>query len=202
MIPEDDLKRYLPKYLSAENYEMLLQELRAFPDNIDDRMYTFSLEQNILFQGDGLKELPFVDIVNFGKGVKNIPCLVLSNTCDMDIANRRLFPAAMMYTPIVNLERHIQVLRDKGVTDDAIKNHISDIKKQKSTQIMFLPKNKNIEDSIIFLDRILHIDCRSVNRDTLKEQRLFSLSDYGFYLLIFKLSVHFSRIQEKVDRRA
>ena len=67
---------------------------------------------------------------------------------------------------------------------------------------MFLPKNKNIEDSIIFLDRILHIDCRSVNRDTLKEQRLFSLSDYGFYLLIFKLSVHFSRIQEKVDRRA
>ena len=55
MIPEDDLKRYLPKYLSAENYEMLLQELRAFPDNIDDRMYTFSLEQNILFQGDGLK---------------------------------------------------------------------------------------------------------------------------------------------------
>lgn len=201
MIPEDDLKKYLPKYLSAENYEMLLCELKAFPNNIDSRMYTFRLEENILFQGDGLKELPFVDIMNLGKGVKNIPCLVLSNTCDMDIANNRLFPAAMMYTPIVNLERHIQVLRNNGVADSVIENHISNIKKQKSTQIMFLPKNKNMEDSIIFLDRILHVDCRLVNRDTLKEQRLFSLSDYGFYLLIFKLSVHFSRIQEKVNRR-
>ncbi len=57
-----------------------------------------------------------------------------------------------------------------------------------------------MEDSIVFLDKIYHVDNRFINRDTLEDQRLFSLSDYGFYMLIFKLSVHFSRIQEKVNR--
>ena len=49
-------------------------------------------------------------------------------------------------------------------------------------------------------DKIYHVDNRFINRDTLEDQRLFSLSDYGFYMLTFKLSVHFSRIQEKVNR--
>lgn len=73
-------------------------------------------------------------------------------------------------------------------------------KQQKITQIIFLPANSQMEDSIVFLDKIYHVDNRFINRDTLEDQRLFSLSDYGFYMLIFKLSIHFSRIQEKVNR--
>lgn len=69
-----------------------------------------------------------------------------------------------------------------------------------NTQIIFLPANSQMEDSIVFLDKIYHVDNRFINRDTLEDQRLFSLSDYGFYMLIFKLSIHFSRIQEKVNR--
>lgn len=71
---------------------------------------------------------------------------------------------------------------------------------KKITQIIFLPANSQMEDSIVFLDKIYHVDNRFINRDTLEDQRLFSLSDYGFYMLIFKLSIHFSRIQEKVNR--
>ena len=44
MITEDELKKYLPKYLSEENYNNLLTELKSFPYNIDNRMYTYSLE--------------------------------------------------------------------------------------------------------------------------------------------------------------
>ena len=40
MITEDELKKYLPKYLSEENYKTLLAELKSFPYNIDGRMYT------------------------------------------------------------------------------------------------------------------------------------------------------------------
>jgi len=35
MITEDELKKYLPKYLSEENYKTLLAELKSFPYNID-----------------------------------------------------------------------------------------------------------------------------------------------------------------------
>ncbi len=46
MITEDELKKYLPKYLSEENYNNLLTELKSFPYNIDNRMYTYSLDNN------------------------------------------------------------------------------------------------------------------------------------------------------------
>lgn len=46
MITEDELKKYLPKYLSEENYKTLLAELKSFPYNIDGRMYTSMLTWN------------------------------------------------------------------------------------------------------------------------------------------------------------
>ncbi len=201
-LTEENLQKYLPRYLSAENYETLLQELKAFPDNMDHRMYTAGLEQNIIYQGDGIKNLPVVNLMDIEhNSVKNIPCLVLSNTCDMDIANKRPFPASMMYTPIVNMRTYIENLTKYDISEQKIASHIEALKQQKLTQIMYLPANApQIEESIVFLDRILHIDNRFVKRENLDDLRLFSLSDYGFYLLIFKLSVHFSRIQEKVNR--
>ena len=51
MMPLDDLRVYLPKYLSAENYDQLISQLRGFPANIDKRMFTIGLEPNIIYQG-------------------------------------------------------------------------------------------------------------------------------------------------------
>ena len=78
MITEDELKKYLPKYLSEENYKTLLAELKSFPYNIDGRMYTSMLDKNVIFQGDGLKKMPIIDLVNIERGVKNVSCLILS----------------------------------------------------------------------------------------------------------------------------
>lgn len=200
MIKDEELRKYLPKYLSEENYNNLLAELKSYPQNIDNRMYTSYLENNIVYQGDGLKEMPFADMANIEKGIKKVNCLILSNTCDMDLANSRPFPASMMYAPIISLANYTSMLRIQGINDNKIENNVLNLKQQKITQILFLPANSQIDDSVVFLDRIQHVDNRYVNRDTLKEKRLFSLSDYGFYMLIFKLSVHFSRIQEKVNR--
>ena len=44
---------------------------------------------------------------------------------------------------------------------------------KKITQIIFLPANSQMEDSIVFLDKIYHVDNRFINRDTLEDQRLF-----------------------------
>lgn len=150
MITEDELKKYLPKYLSEENYKTLLAELKSFPYNIDGRMYTSMLDKNVIFQGDGLKKMPIIDLVNIERGVKNVSCLILSNTCDMDLSNSRMFPASIMYAPIINLTTYISVLQKQGVNSSKIENHISDLKQQKITQIIFLPANSQMEDSIVF----------------------------------------------------
>ena len=201
-LTDETIRKYLPEYLSAETYETLLQELKAFPDNIDERLYTTDLEKNIIYQGDGIKNLPIVNLGHIDSdNIKYVPCLILSNTCDLDLNNTRFFSTSMMYAPIINLQTYISTLEKNNIPTNKLNSHIDSIKKQYITQIMYFPANvPHIEESIVFLDRICHIDNRTINRDELDNLRLFSLSDYGFYLLLFKLSVHFSRIQEKVSR--
>lgn len=200
MMPLDDIRVYLPKYLSSENYEQLISELRSFPSNIDKRLFTSGLERDIIYQGDGLLDMPVVNVEDLSLGVKYCPCMVLSNTCDMDLANIRLFPTTILYTPIVKLSNHIQILEKYGATADKIKNHIADVKAQKVSNMFYLPSTGSMEESIVFLDRILHVSQKYIDRNSVDNRRLFSLSDYGFYLFVFKMSMHLSRIREGVNR--
>ena len=200
MMPLDDIRVYLPKYLSSENYEQLIAELRSFPTNIDKRMFTCGLERDIIYQGDGLRDMPVVNVEDLSLGVKYRPCMVISNTCDMDLANTRLYPTAILYTPIVQLSNYIQILEKYGITADKIKNHIADVKAQKVSSMFYLPSTGDMAESIVFLDRILHVSQKYVDRNTVDNRRLFSLSDYGFYLFVFKMSMHLSRIREGVNR--
>lgn len=83
MMSVQDIQVYLPKYLSEDNYRNLLRELESFPNNIDQRMYTTSLPNNVIFQGDGYDSLPFVNLMKLEDGCKYRSGIVLSNTCDM-----------------------------------------------------------------------------------------------------------------------
>ena len=200
MIADDELKKYLPKYLSEENYKNLLNELKSFPDNIDKRMYTSSLDDDILYQGDGIDDMPIIDLAQSSKNIQNVPALILSNTCDMDSSNERMFRSSIVYAPIIKLSQYQSVINTHCNNICKIENHIADLKQQKITQIMYLPATGQMEESVVLLDRIFSIDNKFINRSKLKDLRFFSFSDYGFYLFLFKLSVHFSRIQEKVNR--
>ena len=200
MIADEELKKYLPKYLSEENYRNLLSELKSFPDNIDVRMYTSFLNNDILYQGDGIDNMPIIDLAKGSKDIKLVPALILSNTCDMDLSNTRMFPSSIMYAPIIKLSNYQSILNLHCSDTEKVNNHIFNLKQQKITQIMYLPATGKMEESLVFLDRVYSIDNKYINRSNLKDIRFFSFSDYGFYLFVFKLSVHFSRIQEKVNR--
>lgn len=52
----------------------------------------------------------------------------------------------------------------------------------------------------MFFDRINNCDNDAMPRNDLDSRRLYSLSNYGLYLFLFKLSVHLTRIREGVDR--
>lgn len=196
----EDLSAFLPKYLSDANYRTLLKELDAFPYNIDKRMYTTFLDNDILYQGDGYHYFPVVDLAHLEKGSKNVSGIILSNTCDMDLSNLRYYPSSIMFAPIVSLENYVRTLKLREITDEQIKNHLSDIRKQHVSSIFYLPEDAKVPESLVFLDKMNNIQSSFIDRKTLDEHRLFSLSDYGFYLLLFKLSVHFSRIREGVNR--
>ncbi|MFH1052706.1 MAG: hypothetical protein V1779_17430 [bacterium] len=198
----EDIDLYLPKFLSAESYRILIKGLNDFPENIDTRLYTTYLNQkNLIYQGDGIQDLL---VINLPKSeINKVPCMILSNTCDIDLHNKRKLPTKIVYTPIFNLEKFYKKLKSESKDKEGILSFIKSVKRQEVSQIFYLPKlNEKIDESIIFFDFICSCDNGFIDRENLKTQRLFTLSDYGSYLFIFKLSIHFTRIQDKVERRS
>lgn len=205
MIPFDEIKKYLPQYLSISAQKGLFEELSQFPHNIDQRIYTsFLAGKENIFQGDGIEKLLYVNLPNTEVG--EIPGMILSNTCDIDQDNQRIMPLRMVYTPIFNLAKYRQLLIENYVNTEkrniaSINTHIDNIQRQYISHIFYLPKGGTLEnDSIIFFDRLTNCTSGSIERQTIPSRRIFSLSDYGFYLFLFKLSIHFTRIRESVSR--
>ena len=181
----DEIKIYLPKFLSAESDRELFKGLKDFPDNIDERLYTTYLhDTKIIYQGDGLNNLL---VVNLPKSeIKPVPGIILSNTCDIDLQNERNFPSQIVYAPIFSLEKYRQtLLNNSKKTKEQITDHINAIKKQEITQIFYLPKfDGKLEESIVFLDRVNNMPNTLIERDKISSNRIFTLSDYGAYYLL------------------
>lgn len=202
MIPED-LKIYLPKFLSSQSESELYSGLKDFPDNIDSRLYTnHLLDTEIVYQGDGIKDML---VINFPEEkIGKVPSIVISNTCDISETNSRLFESRILYAPIFSFAKYEKALSEESSkSTEQLSSHLDSIRKQKITQIFYLPKNgTQIEESIVFLDRVNNTSIKSINTKDLTNIRLFSLSDYGAYLFLLKLSIHFTRIQDKVERKS
>ena len=189
-----DFNIYLPKYLSDEEVKVLFEDLKKFPNNIDSRFYSFfSIDDAIVYQGDGIKNLPEIE----SKKTNN---LVLSNTCDIDLDNDRKIPSRILFTPIISLSKIEENLLKKFPAQK-VETFLESIRKQEITQILFLPKNENIEDSIIFFDRTNSLPNSIIDRNEAKNLRIFSLSQFGFYIFLIKLSIHFTRVKEGVRRK-
>ena len=88
----ENIDIFLPKYLSESTVNSLIDSIKQFPTNIDDRIYGsyHTLDNSKLFQGDGIKNHRFAHIIS--KKFYSAPCVLVSNTCDMDLDNPRHTP--------------------------------------------------------------------------------------------------------------
>lgn len=201
IISLEQIKIYLPKYLSPESERQLFEEIAQFPDNIDRRFYTTRFwHEDTILQGDGIKDLLVVNLPD--TKIAPAPSVIMSNTCDISLDNVRMFPNAICYAPIFNMRKYRDSLLQRRVkSEESIEQHLDTIRKQRITQIFYLPKGSKLEDeSLVFLDRINNCQNEAVSRRELSEKRLFTLSNYGAWLFLLKLSIHFTRFMDRVDR--
>jgi len=187
----NQIKLFLPQYLADPEQKALFKDLESFPDNLG-KIYGGELE--FFSQGDAIASVPYFDFTAMQLKEKT-SALLLSNTCDMAQENIRHIPMNVLYSPIVKLQKIEDLLKGKfpDKTDKVIAM-IDSIRKQKMTNIFYLPKGILEDESIVFLDKISNID-----RDKLydlNKKAIFSLSTYGFYILLIKLGIHFCRVQE------
>lgn len=197
----DKLEIYLPKYLSDADQRLLFDQLKEFPENIG-KIYSSNCNfDNGILQFDVVENIPFVNLPD--TTIKYTKVLILSNSCDIDPKNKRNLPPTISYIPLINIELFIKLLESKDKDKTQIENIIKNITSQKTTNMLYLPKGQNLDkDSIALLDRTLNCD-----RDVIfklaqsdNNKKIISLSNYGFYLFLIKLSIHFTRIQEGIHR--
>lgn len=197
----ENFKIYLPKYLSVEAQASLFTELSQFPSNIDSRLYTMRLQQEpTLFQGDGLAGLWVADLPS--QKIDRARVMVLSNTCDIAPDNKRLLGPRLLYCPVISFSKYEKLVRaQQNLPSFDPSGHLDAIRNQHNSSMFYLPKNEKLgEETIALLDRINNCDAQSVDLNELLRNRLFTLSDYGFYLFLFKLSLHLTRIREGIAR--
>ncbi|MGS4991183.1 hypothetical protein ACVDG9_24680 [Roseibium sp. RP-7] len=198
---EDDLKVHVPYYLSAEDKVTLIDELKAISQGGQANYYLSPYHDEFkaeMLQGDGWSGFTF--FVHQTKKLIDIKALVLSNSCDIDPENPRDIPTRVVYAPLVKLAAFEQLLSDSQLPKDKVASKIDSIRAQKTTNIFYLPAGGPLTDEyIVRLD-----ESQSIPRSMLEEggttEKLLTLSNTGFYMLIFKISIHFCRLHEKVNR--
>jgi len=197
-INSESLSDQIPYYLTQSQKEWLVKALKDFQDNQGNTNYYFNAYHDELLQGDGWTKLQMRRFETGEKGT--ILGIILSNSCDVSSENKRDLPAKITFAPLVPLDRYVKLLESKGINSDQVQNKVKDIKKQAITSLFFLPAGGDLEnDHIALLDELYSMSTKVFESDTAKS-KVFTLSLFGFYLFIFKISVHFCRFGEEVTR--
>jgi len=94
------------------------------------------------------------------------------------------------------------LLENSRLGKEKVEAKITSIRQQKTTNIFFLPAGGPLEeDHMVRFDEAQSMPV-SAHTKSADREKLFTLSNTGFYMLIFKLSIHFCRLQEKIRRNA
>ena len=187
---------FLPKYLTPAQQSQLFEELDSFPDNNNFYLNAKHFSQEML-QGDGWKGFVVINFETLEK--KAVSGIVISNTCDISLENRRTLPVNILFAPIVRLSKYTDLLRRNGQTESQIESRLNSVRRQHITQIFYLPRHSDIiEESMVVLNDV-HTHPRKVFYDT-TSSKIFTLNQYAFYIFLMKLSIHFCRFQENIAR--
>ena len=190
----ESIKSFLPHYLNPPKISALLNDLRSFPEG---QNYFFEGPVSDWLQGDCWNG--FV-LINFDSGNRQeVSGVIISNSCDIDLKNDSMLPRYVLFSPLVSLAKILAFLCENEISEEKQRNFVDAVKKQRVFQIIYFPPKPGVVDeSLIFLDQIYSQPLLHFKRNP--KSKLFSLNDYGFYLFLLKLSIHFTRIDEKVSR--
>lgn len=191
----DVLEQHFPVPWSEQDRKAVREAFQSFPKF---HAYYTTQHPDKLLQGDGWTEFEVFNPEKMeGKRVKAI---VLSNTCDVDPENKRRLPPNIVYVPLIRLSKYTDVLIHGSVNHNEIKEHIEAIKQQAVTNILYVPSGSVLdEDHIALLDDV-HSTKLERFMHSQDRKKVFTLSQAGFYLFLMKLSIHFCRFGEGVDR--
>lgn len=201
-LEKDELERYFPSYLTKAGKESILSGIRAFQNKENYGLFLSGISgspKDTILQGDICRGFSYYDFSKEGL-VENIAGIVISNSCDISTENKRNLPVNVVFCPLFSLKMYQKLLEDEGFDKNRVEGIISSIKNQNTTNILFLPESQFItQDAVVRLDMAYSISLNHLKAKS-GDYKICSLNQFGFYLLLFKLSVHFCRLHEGIER--
>lgn len=197
----ENLKDQIPYYLtSATAQKELVENIEAIMGGAQTGYYLNAAQDAYAderLQGDGWRGLP---LFSFASGERQeVRGILLSNTCDVSLENDRTLPPKLVFAPIIKLSAIEARFASRGISSAQVADKIAAIKQQIATSVFYLPAGGPLEEDYVALLDDVHSAPVSAHENDNRE-KLFTLSMAGFYLFVFKLSVHFCRLQENVNR--
>lgn len=193
------VRLHLPPYLTAADKNELIAQIRDHVSNRQETANYFAVIPAATdpLQGDGWRGFTLID---FDSGQRQrVIGLVLSNTCDVQLSNRPGPDERIVFAPLLDLARYKQFLREAGEPEDRVDQLMVSVRRQEVNRIFYLPAVRGlVGESIVALDAIYSEPIRALDYDA--TNRCFSLSMFGWYMLLLKLSIHFTRMQETLNR--
>lgn len=190
----EDFKVFLPRHLSAAQKNELLNDLRSFPGTRG--FFLSNGPEEELLQGDGWRG--FVQVRFDTRESRIVAGMIISNSCDIDVRNKRAEDPNVLFAPIMPMASFARVLHSVR-SPEAARQTIEQIRRQGVTSVFFLPYVPALNDEAVVMLGDIHAHPLQHFLGT-ERSRLFRLSQYGFYVLLFKLSIHFTRFGEGVSR--
>ena len=197
-ITQEAIRDQIPFYLTQPQKEALAAGLREFEQSSTINSFSISKYENETLQGDGWSKF---QIFNFETGIRrNIKGMVISNSCDIDPANARDTPSNIIFVPLVPLSKLEQLWRESGLAVERLSQKLKDIRAQRVTDFFYVPQTGGLNEGHVAMLKDVHTMPLKALFDTSGREKLFTLSQVAFYLLLFKLSVHFCRMHENLPR--
>jgi len=197
VLTQDTIHTYLPYYLTVEAKAGIINELNKF--HLGEMQYfIFHGFEHEMLQGDAWTRL---QLRNYATGEKiGVNGVVLSNTCDVDPENKRDLPINITFAPLVPVHAYTALLIQAGVPKASVDDKIAAMKRQEVTNIFYVPAGGSVESEHFVLLGDIHSMPAKVYEEDSAKNKIFTLSQAGFYLFILKLSMHFCRFHENVIR--
>lgn len=207
----DDLDKILPDYLVENDKSRLKDSLKQFlsenrGNEINYTDFYKSYNHMYFMQSDLLREIR-MSLWNDEKAVFDkvySDALVISNTCDISIENKHeLNSKQCLLAPLVDFKEYQNDLIKSGYSKKKLEQFTTAIKGQLVTNIFYLPFfHGERKEYIVMLDNIFWFPSKELNLyiEKIEENRISSLSYFGYYLFVLKLSYHLCRLPEQCDR--
>lgn len=207
----DDLDKIFPAYLAdggkgrlKEALEQFAPEHRGKEINYDSFYKVY--DHPYFMQSDLLREIRMSHWNDSeGNYVKNYTdAIIISNTCDISSDNEHKANSKQcLFAPLLDFAAYTDNLQREGYEGEKLEQFIKTVKAQLVSNLFYLPSTRNEKkDFVVLLDRIFWFPTNELNGyiEGIQDNRIASLSHFGYYLFIMKLSYHLCRLPEQCDR--